>query len=332
MQGAYRPDQMVETLSEAAGGEQKLYSIMRDMGFTSVNILGRKTMLKETDVRDLRAALFDEPEMAFNDNMPSDPIPHMVDAMEVANDGGDQAFEEVLSSLEIAGMPKKATDILAKIKRGKEITPKEGRELRRVSKFGLARNNAQRLARAGMRTLAEFFQPSDAGAGHFERYALRTGQFLGPLQRMLIKLPDSGNGMKRWLRNGLGEMLFAYNVGESLGSMLRIPPPTRKEPITSHLQILNALRNEQQVNTLTSQQREIYEYMRTYFKDARDRLVSAGYDVGNIKKNYVPQVWRRDLIEADREGFVEILSRYFTAEHAEGGAVLQPQARLKQKA
>ena len=330
MQGAYRPDQMVQTLSEAAGGEQKLYSIMRDMGFTSVNILGRKTMLKETDVRDLRAALFDEPEMAFNDNMPSDPIPHMVDAMEVANDGGDQAFEEVLSSLEIAGMPKKATDILAKIKRGKEITPKEGRELRRVSKFGLARNNAQRLARAGMRTLAEFFQPSDAGAGHFERYALRTGQFLGPLQRMLIKLPDSGNGMKRWLRNGLGEMLFAYNVGESLGSMLRIPPPTRKEPITSHLHILNALRNEQMVNTLTSQEREIYEYMRTYFKDARDRLVSAGYDVGNIKKNYVPQVWRRDLIEADREGFVDILSKYFTAEHAERGAVLQPQqARLK---
>ena len=330
MQGSYSPNQMLETLAIAAGGENKLNTIMRDLGYTSINIGGRKTMLNDTDVRDLRAPLFDEPEMSFNDNMPSDPMAHYVDGIEVANDGGDQAFEEVLSALEMAGMPKKATDIIAKVKRGKTITPNEGRELRRVTKFGLARNNAQRLAKSGMRTLAEFFEPSDAGAGHFERYALRTGQFLGPMQRMLIKLPDSGNGMKRWLRNGIGEMVYAYNLGESLGSMLRIPPPTRKEPVTSHLNILSALRNEGKVNTLSSQEREVYEYMRTYFKEARDRLISAGYDVGNIKKNYVPQVWRRDIIEADREGFIDILSKYFTAEHAERGAVIEPQnARLK---
>jgi hypothetical protein len=330
MRGSYKPSEMLSLLQDAAGGEQKLTSIMRDMGFTSININGQKTMLNDTDVRDLRAALFDEPEMAFNENMPSDPVPHVIDAMEIANDNGDQAFEDVLSALEIAGMPKKTTDILAKIKRKKEITPNEGREIRRVAKFGLVRNNAQRLARSGMRSIAEFFEPSDAGAGHFERYALRTGQFLGPLQRMLIKLPDSGNGMKRWLQNGLGEMLYAYNVGESIGSMLRIPPPTRKMPIGSHLRIIGALRNEGRVSELTSQEREIHEYMRTYFKEARDRLVSSGYDVGNIRKNYVPQVWRRDLIEADREGFVDILSKYFTAEHAERGAVLKPQqARLK---
>lgn len=330
MQGSYSPEQMIDTLAQAAGGENKLNTIMRDLGYTSINVGGRKTMLNDTDVRDLRAPLFNEPEMAFNDNMPSDPIAHYVDGIEVANDGGDQAFEEVIQSLEMAGMPKKASDIIAKVKRGKKITPNEGRELRRVTKFGLARNNAQRLAKAGMRNLSEFFLPSDGGAGHFERYAVRTGEFLGPLQRMLIKLPDSGSGMKRWLRNGLGEMLYAYNVGENLGSMLRIPPPTRKEPVTSHLNILSALRNEGKVNTLSSDEREIYEYMRTYFKEARDRLVSAGYDVGNIKKNYVPQVWRRDLIETDREGFVDILSKYFTAEHAERGAVLEPQqARLK---
>ncbi len=330
MRGSYKPSEMLSLLQDAAGGEQKLMSVMRDMGFTSININGQKTMLNETDVRDMRAALFDEPEMGFNESMPSDVVPHVIDAMEVANDNGDQAFEDALSALEIAGMPKKTTEILAKVKRKKEITPSEGREIRRVAKFGLVRNNAQRLARSGMRSIAEFFEPSDAGAGHFERYALRTGQFLGPLQRMLIKLPDSGNGMKRWLQNGLGEMLYAYNVGENIGSMLRIPPPTRKMPIGSHLRVLGALRNEGRVPELTSQEREIYEYMRTYFKEARDRLVSSGYDVGNIRKNYVPQVWRRDLIEADREGFVDILSKYFTAEHAERGAVLKPQqARLK---
>ena len=46
----------------------------------------------------------------------------------------------------------------------------------------------------------------------------------------------------------------------------------------------------------------------------------------------MPQIWRRDLIEADREGFEDILARCFIAEHAERGAVLtQEDAILKAK-
>ena len=332
LNGAYEPETMVDTLADAAGGTKPFESILRELGYTSLNVNGNKTMLNVEDIRDIRAPLFEEPDMFPTGQMPSDVIPHMVDAMETSLDGGDLAFSDTISALEIAGLPAKTSDVLTKIKKGIKITPKEGRELRNVAKFGLARNNAQRLAKSGMKTLAEFFQPSNAGAGHYERYALQAGQFLGALQRKLLKLPGTDKGMKRWFKNGLGEMLYAYNTTETIAGMLRIPAPTRVQPIISHLEVLNALRDETRYNTLSQQQREVYHYMRDYFKNARDRLVAAGYDVGNIKKNYVPQIWRRDLIEADREGFEDILARYFVAEHAERGAVLtQDDAILKAK-
>jgi len=327
----HKPLEMFEVLEQAAGSREKLMQAVRNAGYSSLNVNGHKMMLNDASVRDLRADTFDEPDMMVGENFPADAIPHVVNSMITENDAGDQAFDEVISAFETAGMPSKVTNVLSKIKKGKNITPKEGRELRKVAKWGLSRTNAQRLVKAGMKSLGNFFEPSDGGAGHFERYAVRTGAFIGPLQRMIQKMPQSDGGIKRYFRNGLGEMLYAHNtgLGESIAGLLRIPAPLRKAPVMEHLEILNALRNEDKVQLLNSQQREIYDHIRKYFNAARDRLIAAGYDVGNIARNYVPQIWRSDLIETDRENFVSLLAEYFTAEHASRGASLPAEDAIR---
>ena len=40
----------------------------------------------------------------------------------------------------------------------------------------------------------------------------------------------------------------------------------------------------------------------------------AGMEVGDIKENYFPQIWRKDLIEKNYDQFVRMLTRYFQKE------------------
>ena len=56
---------------------------------------------------------------------------------------------------------------------------------------------------------------------------------------------------------------------------------------------------------------------------------ASGALVGNLKKNYFPQIWRKDLIQADPEEFVRRLKKYFLAERNGTGEAAKAEASAR---
>jgi hypothetical protein len=305
-------------LSGAAGGARRLRGILREAGFTSFNMPGRKAMLKEEYMKPIRSNLFDDQDanMSGLKEAPSDINAHVVNEMMTRVDMGSMAFEQASMSLEIGGVPRKVLDVISKSRRS-AINEQEGIELRKAWKHNLLNTNAQILRKSGMPTLADFFEPSRGGGGHFERVSANMGKFVIPMTKMLRELPDAGNFLKRWVDNGIGQM---YEAGVDSGRrVLHMAPIHRSNQPNSHREILDALRNSDRVSRLSPKELEVYDYLKTYLQKALVRLKETGAPVGEIMDNYFPQIWRKDLIEADQDRFVNLMQRYFMAEAKEEG-------------
>jgi len=316
--GAFSPNQMFDMLSDAAGGARRLRSVLREAGFTSVNLPGRKAILKEEYMKPIRSNLFDDQDanMSGLKEAPSDINAHVVKEMMTRVDMGSMGFEQASMSLEIGGVPRKVLDVISKSRRS-AINEQEGIELRKAWKHNLLNTNAQILRKSGMPTLADFFEPSRGGGGHFERVSANMGKFVIPMTRMLRELPDAGNFLKRWVDNGVGQM---YEAGVDSGRrVLHMAPIHRSNQPNSHREILDALRDSKRMSRLSPKELEVYDYLKTYLQKALVRLKETGAPVGEIMDNYFPQIWRKDLIEADQDRFVDLMQRYFMAEAKEEG-------------
>ena len=316
MSGYYSGREIFDALETAAGGATNLRTAMRKAGFSSLEVMGEKSMLNPSDIKDIRSPDLKDKKMDIGTKPAvSDPIAYTVDAMVNDTDLGEMAFAQTSQNLEMAGVPAKMVDALDKVRNGGKVSEDEGRVIRSTAKWTLTRTNAAVMNKNGMAHAAEFFEPSNGAGGHFERVNAKMGNFLMPFQRLLREMPDSGNFMSRWANDGLMQMFEATPGSGKLKGALGFDHSKRTLQPNSHRMISTALRDQDQVKYLTTEERKAYSAARSYLDKAIVRLKDAGIMVGEVKKNYFPQVWRKDLITANREGFVDVLSRYFQREH-----------------
>ena len=318
--GLHDPEKMFEMLSTAAGGVRKLRSTLREAGYTSIEIGRTKVVLRSEDAKPVRSTFFNEDnqnntsvrEGASNINA------HMMTEMMTGDNNARIAYEEASHSLELSGVPSKVVDVLAKVKRGRTIDETDGRQIRKASRIALIPTNAQTMRKARMPFLADFFEPTKGGGGHFERVSSNMGKFIMPLQRKMRDLPDAGNFLQRWLNDGLIQMFDATPGSQSArgfaSAIMGSTPNRRSNQPMSHSRIYRALTNEASVGNMRAKERDTYDFIRSYLDQAVTKLRAAGVQMGNIQRNYFPQVWRKDLIENDREGFIEKLTEYFIEE------------------
>ena len=328
MLGVFSSEQVFDMLSNAAGGARKLRALLREAGFTSLNLPGRKAILKDEYMKPIRSNMFEDSNtsLAGTIEAASDINANLILAMSQRSDMGSMAWEQSAMALELGGVRKATVDVLSKVRRGSTINEQDGMELRKSFRHNLLNSNAQILRKSGMPTLADFFEPSKGGGGHFERVSANMGRFVIPLTRKLRGLPDSGNFLKRWVDNGIGQMYGA--AADSGRKILHMAPIHRGQQPTSHIEILGALRDSSRAGRLTTVELETHDYIKSYLEDALTRLRKLGQPVGEIMDNYFPQIWRKDLIEADQQRFTDLLQKYFIAEAKQDGYQTTKEAAL----
>ncbi len=323
--GTFTPEEAYSIFVERAGSGMKLKEALKKAGYTSLSVGNKKSMIDPLNIKDIRSRDFVDEK--FNMGVvpaPSDPVPYLIKAMSTDNDVGTDAFIQVASAAEQSGIPSKVVNVLDKVRRKKNITSAEGAEIRKASKWSLTKTNAQVMRQNVMHHSANFYEPSNGDAGHFERVNARMGNFILPLTRMLKTLPDSPTALGRWLNDGLIQMYDAVRGRETGtrasqlnrdGEILVNSDGNRRsmQPM-SNLRIVTALRNNAKVNSLKTDEKKVYDYIRSYLDNAMVRMKESGMEVGHIRENYFPQIWRKDLIEKNYDQFVRMMTRYFQAE------------------
>jgi len=323
--GTFTPEEAYSIFVERAGSGMKLKEALKKAGYTSLSVGNKKSMIDPLNIKDIRSRDFVDEK--FNMGVvpaPSDPVPYLLKAMSTDNDVGTDAFIQVASAAEQSGIPSKVVNVLDKVRRKKNITSAEGAEIRKASKWSLTKTNAQVMRQNGMHHSANFYEPSNGDAGHFERVNARMGNFILPLTRMLKTLPDSPTALGRWLNDGLIQMYDAA-LGRETGTrasqlnrdgeiLVNSDGNRRSMQPMSNLRIVTALRNNAKVNSLKADEKKVYDYIRSYLDNAMVRMKESGMEVGHIRENYFPQIWRKDLIEKNYDQFVRMLTRYFQAE------------------
>ena len=313
--GYYEPAEIMEMLTRAASGSVNLRNAMRDAGYTSLTIGSEKSMIDAANIKDIRSVDFNEPKLDIG-NKPSvsDPIAYLMGEMEDSLDGGMMGLQNTAQNLEMAGVPSQMTDALSRVRRGGTISDADGMAIRSTAKWTLTSTNAAVMLKNGMANVANFFEPADGAGGHFERVNARMGRFVVPFQRILNEQQDAKGFMGRWFNDGLVQMFEATPGSGTVKGSLGLEPSRRTQQPMSHRRIAGALRGKGRAVSLTATERKAYDHARGYLDNSVTRLRDAGIMVGNITKNYFPQVWRKDLISANREQFVEMLGRYFVRE------------------
>ena len=150
------------------------------------------------------------------------------------------------------------------------------------------------------------------------------GKFLMPLTRMLNALPDSKNALGRYWQNGPRQM------ADAAMSTVGFAPNRRGSQPASHMNIVNALRNSAKVGTLATEERAVYDQIRKYLGSAVGRMRQAGMAVGDVGEDYFPQVWRKDLILANRDEFVRRMAAYLKVEQTSTGGAAHATGRAEE--
>ena len=325
IKGNFTAAQMLELLTDIAGGDRQLRDAMSEMGYTSLNIGPDKLVLKKSGVRDVRSQSFENSTPILGEGGVEPALNGAIGSRIINGADPIKVFSQGGKALEDAGVGAKVVDGMVSVARGRGLPKDAANKIRKSNIYNPLRTNSRIMKRSGMSYPANFFEPENGGGGHFERTNSKMGKFLMPMTRMLRELPDSGGVAKRYWQTG--PVMMAESA---LGAVGFSPKRRNSQPI-SHMRIVTALRNGSTKNELIGKEVETYLHIRGYLDAAVSRLRAAGNQVGEIKDDYFPQVWRKDLIEADTDAFKRGISKYFMAENAsmQGSEVLTQAEAMK---
>jgi hypothetical protein len=303
-----------QALVDMAGSQSQLNKIMKEIGFTSVDVNGSKVLLSSSDMRHIRDYGLEDTDLNRTmglDKQANSANVAYVDAAVMGETNGDNLMRSVMSAMETIGVSPRFIDAMDKKRRGKTLTEEDAVEMRKAATFWTTRNNGEILANAGMTFISRVFNPLKGGGGHYERHAVGVSKICTPLLKKLNELPDGGSWMSRWFKDSYAQM---YEAGvDATGRAIGFTPRLRSTQPQSHTEILGALRRGDR-SKLTEKENEVYNMVREYFDNSLVRMREVGMQIGRIRRNYMPQVYRKDLIEADREEFERRLTGYFLKE------------------
>lgn len=320
--GVHTGEEMARKVIGIMGGVRKFKKSMQEAGFTSVNLGDVKMMLSNRNVRNIRSDVFETSTPVIGEGSQQHSVNGRI-IQAVEGDNTIRVIGQAAGELEEAGVPARTLEAMLAVARGKGMPADAAAEIRKSSIYNPFRTNSKIMNRSGIRNLANFFEPTDGSGGHFERTNARMGKFIIPLTKMLKGLPDSRNRAANYFRTG------PQMMAESAMGAMGINPRRRMTQPASHLRIISALRDANKVGELDPSERITYDHVRGYLDEATGRLRASGAIVGNLKKNYFPQIWRKDLIQADPDEFVRRLKKYFLAERNGTGEAAKAEAAAR---
>ena len=320
--GIHSGEQMARKVIGIMGGVRKFKKSMQSAGFTSVNLGDVKMMLTNRSVRNLRSDVFEASTPVIGEGSQQHSINGRI-IQAVEGDNAIRVISQAAGELEEAGVPARTLEAMISVARGRGMPSEAAAEIRKSNIYLPWKTNSKIMDRSGISNLANFFEPKDGSGGHFERTNAKMGKFIIPLTKMLKELPDSKNKLANYWRTG------PQMMAESAMGAMGINPKRRMTQPASHLRIISALRDVNKVGELDPAERITYDHVRGYLDEATGRLRASGALVGNLKKNYFPQIWRKDLIQADPEEFVRRLKKYFLAERNGTGEAAKAEASAR---
>tara|TARA_R110001592_G_scaffold88220_1_gene259893 strand:+ start:6941 stop:17026 length:10086 start_codon:yes stop_codon:yes gene_type:complete len=317
--------EMYSRLALIAGGKQHLNRILREHGFSSISVGGERVILNSSDVRSIKSNMFTEAEPVLG---ASETTPSGLNRAVITSAQEGAPYADIVANasrvLEAGGVPPRTLDQMIAAANGRNIG-EDGKDIIRKSNVWnpLATNSAI-MRKSGIRWLANHFEPEDGSGGHFERTNEGMGKFLMPLTRMLNELPDSKNVFGRYWQNGPTQM------AQAAMSTVGFTPNRRASQPASHMNIVSALRNSAKAGTLDPQEKAVYNQIRSYLGSAVGRMREAGMVVGDVGEDYFPQVWRKDMILANRDEFVRRMAAYLKVEQASTGGAPHATGRAEE--
>lgn len=277
-----------------------LKEFLSGMGFDSAMIgRGDDTRLAVFNPSDIRAMMDDfEPQAAVNRfDVEGNPMRHANAALV---NGEAPAIPEIVAAMEDQGLSRRAADAVMAAARGRKMTKGDEQALKPFQFKELFSELSIYMRANKAKWVGDWIKPEE-GTGFFERQDSEMGAQLMPVIEQLKKL--EGN-----------ETFF----GRALNAVV----PNRKQP-ASFTRVVQALRygNSQ---GLKPEEVKTFTMIRDSFAREWQSLVDAqlaGQDAGI--RNYFPQVWDVEKLEANQDEFVNRLANYFTDSHrAETGEVL----------
>ena len=203
--------------------------------------------------------------------------------------------------LESEGVSSSLSGAIMSMLRGRNLDVKEEQAIRKVSPVAWFQSQSDRMSDLGAKYLSEWYEKSFRDVQ--QKFA---GKFF-PIQRELRKLPDADGKIRAWARSATA------GVGQ-------------KQP-ESYTKIVKALRfgkGSRQFAALNGQEQRVYNMIRKMFADERDEMLSMGIYVGNRGDDYVPQVWKGDVIQANKDEFLSKMKMYFFRERDAKGITEYP--------
>lgn len=298
--------------SSAPGGDRSiLVKVAKSMGYLGFKYPGGAVVFNPRNVAHPHSErfFFEDLEEVPNVSGPATPF-----IQAVLNDGLEGVdVAEMGSWIERTGSGPSLGQTLMDFLRGRATSKANINDARQSARiFWTTMTNGQIARKAGLNYVADFFESPNGGSGHYERVTSMTGAFVQPIHKMLLELPDAGNMFSRWFEQGPA-LLVKSGTNAALGAAGFVPRTAPQQP-QSHARIITALRTDA-VSSLNQQERQVARVIRKKFEEALAVMRDAGLHVGQIDpKRYVPQIWSRDLIESDAEGFTAKLAKYFQAE------------------
>lgn len=214
-----------------------------------------------------------------------DIISESVESVESINAG---SFGE---AMETRGATPSLTDSLMSMIRGRRLNTKEEQAMRKQSPMWWLQSQSSRMRDLGAQWLGNWYK------GHFPDIHSKFAAKYMPIHHALRALPDADGKVRAWAREA------SAGVGQ-------------KQP-KSYSRIVRALRSgegSRAEKALSTQEREIFQQIRTALANERQEMVNLGIHVGDRGPNYLPQTWNPEKIRKNREQFIAGMEQYYLIE------------------
>lgn len=201
-------------------------------------------------------------------------------------------------ALETEGVNSSLTSSIMSMIRGRNLDVKEEQAMRKNGPLGFLQSQSTRMENMGASWIAGWYK------NHFPELHQKFAAKYFPIHHALRALPDADGKVRAWARQA------SAGIGQS-------------QP-DSYKRIVRALRygaGSRQEKALNSQERAIWNQIRTSFSNERTEMIAQGIYVGDRGPNYLPQVWNPEKIRKNKNEFIEKMMRYYKVEKTAKGVM-----------
>ena len=206
---------------------------------------------------------------------------------------------QMLEAIEDEGVSAPMVDAMSSILRSRDFTPIQEQAVRKQGPMAWLTSQSDRMERMGMNWLGSWYKD------HFPNQHQTFASKYMPIHNLLRGLPGAHGKVRAWARSA------SASIGQ-------------KQP-QAYSNIVSALRHgdgSRQWNRLTPSEKSVAEKIKDEFNKERQRMLEAGMFVG-YRRNYVPQIWNKDRIQKNREGFLAGMRSYYGQEQTSLGNTFQ---------